>query len=72
MDEKRWGVDTLKQVSRYLEVFSKKDLSKSCDVNTKLNAEMGQMVSIVDQFRDNIRRSLSQIKGLSENNSPVH
>ncbi len=72
MDEKRWGVDTLKQVSRYLEVFSKKDLSKSCDVNTKLNAEMGQMVSIVDQFRDNIRRYLSQIKGLSENNSPVH
>jgi len=69
IDEKRWGVDTLNQVSYYLKGFSKKDLSIECDVNTKLNSEIGQVVSVVDQFRCTIQNALLQINKLSENNA---
>jgi len=68
IDEKRWGVDTIKQVRDYMKVFSKKDLSSPCEINTSFNSEIGAVVNIIFDFRENIRSSLLQIKSSSDEN----
>ncbi len=58
LDEKFWGVDALKQVSKYMQFFVKKDLSNHCDVNVNYNSELIEVVSVIDNFRINIRSTL--------------
>ncbi|MDN3641012.1 methyl-accepting chemotaxis protein [Simiduia curdlanivorans] len=71
IDEKRWGVDALSAIARYFQHFADKDLSVKCDVNTSLNAEMGDMVSTIDQFREEIRGALVDIKQVADTNQNV-
>jgi methyl-accepting chemotaxis protein len=61
-------VDTIKQVRDYMKVFSKKDLSSPCEINTSFNSEIGAVVNIIFDFRENIRSSLLQIKSSSDEN----
>ncbi|UTA47208.1 methyl-accepting chemotaxis protein [Simiduia sp. 21SJ11W-1] len=62
VDEKRWGVDALQQVGDYFQHFARKDLTVTCDVNTSLNAEMGEIVQTIDTFREQIQLAMSDIK----------
>lgn len=68
IDEKRWGVDALQSVADYFKHFARKDLSVDCNVDTKLNAEMADMVQTVDLFRAEIRAALVDIKRVAELN----
>ncbi len=62
LDEKRWGVDSVKQVAGYLTHLSAKDLTRECQVNAGFNAEMQHMLGVLDQFRSNIRAALREVK----------
>ncbi|WP_293264017.1 methyl-accepting chemotaxis protein [Neptunomonas sp.] len=66
LDEKRWGVDPLKQVRSYLQYLSSKDLSKECTVDSRFNSELKQVLDTVDEFRTSIRTSLQDIKNSSD------
>lgn len=73
LDEKRWGVDALKQMSHYMENFARRDLSQECKVNANFNTELGQMLSVIDSFRHNIRSALLETKQFaSSNKNAVH
>lgn len=61
-DEKRWGVDTLRQVSAYLAHFSSRDLTRAAQVDARYNLEMHGMLTVIDQFRENIRSALEEVK----------
>ena len=69
IDEKRWGVDTVRQVSAYLARFSARDLSRAADINARFNGEMQDMLTVIDQFRENIRAALNEVKDASRENS---
>lgn len=73
LDEKRWGVDALKQVSHYLENFTRRDLSQQCEVNANFNTELGQVLAVIDNFRNSIRSTLQETRQFaSSNQSAVH
>ncbi|KYC28865.1 putative Methyl-accepting chemotaxis sensory transducer [Sterolibacterium denitrificans] len=61
-DEKRWGVQALAELSAYLRHFGQRDLSQSCNVNATLNAEIRSVIEVIEGFRDNVRRSIDEIK----------
>ena len=61
-DEKRWGVDTVRQVAAYLAHFSARDLSREARINTRFNREVHDMLTVIDQFRENIRLALNEVK----------
>lgn len=62
IDEKIWGVNTLKDVTDYMKNFEKKDLSVDCDINGTYNLEFSGVLNVINQFRDNVRNSLNDIK----------
>jgi len=62
IDEKRWGVDTVRQVSAYLAHFTAKDLSREARINAAFNQEVHDMLTVIDQFRENIRVALNEVK----------
>ncbi len=70
IDEKRWGVKSLQEVSEYMKKFAEKDLSQPCDVNTSFNSEIAHVVTIIDDFRSVIQQSLIllQQQGLENSN----
>jgi len=68
LDEKRWGVTTLKQLSTYLENFGRKDLSRSCNVSSQYNAEIKGVIDIIENFRANVRSTLVDAKGVADEN----
>ena len=73
LDEKRWGVDALKQMSGYMEHFSRRDLSQECKVNARFNTEIGQVLCVIDSFRNSIRSALLETKQFaSSNKDAVH
>ena len=73
LDEKRWGVDTLKQMSHYMENFARRDLSQECQVNARFNTELGQVLSVIDSFRTSIRSALQETRQFaSSNKDAVH
>ncbi len=73
LDEKRWGVDALKQMSRYMENFARRDLSQECKVNASFNTELGQVLSVIDSFRHSIRSALLETKQFAgSNKNAVH
>jgi methyl-accepting chemotaxis protein len=65
IDEKRWGVDTLRQVSAYLAHFSARDLTRETRVDARYNQEMHDMLVVIDQFRENMRSALDEVKQAS-------
>jgi methyl-accepting chemotaxis protein len=69
IDEKRWGVDTVRQVSAYLAHFSARDLSREARINARFNQEVHDMLVVIDQFRENIRNALNEVKQSSRETS---
>jgi len=65
LDEKRWGVDTVRQVSLYLANFSTRDLSRAASIDASFNREVHDMLTVIDQFRENIRVALNEVKQVS-------
>jgi methyl-accepting chemotaxis protein len=62
IDEKRWGVDTLRQVAAYLAHFGDRDLTREARIDARFNKEADGMLVVIDQFRENIRGALSEVK----------
>lgn len=71
LDEKRWGVESLRQVAAYLAHFTAKDLSRACQVNARFNAEISHVLHVVDSFRTSIRAALDDVKRTSAENVAV-
>jgi len=71
IDEKRWGVDTVRQVSAYLAHFTDKDLSREASINATFNQEVHDMLVVIDQFRENIRVALNEVKQSSQESGAV-
>lgn len=71
LDEKKWGVDSWRELAAYLSHFSAKDLSRECQVNASFNAEVSDVVRVVDQFRGNIRSALADAKRTSSVSAQV-
>ena len=70
-DEKKWGVDSLKSLASYLQHFGRKDLTHQPDFDSRFNAEVTQVLNVVDNFRAVIRAALSEIKGSSQENANI-
>lgn len=70
-DEKRWGVESLSQVSQYMKNFTEKNLSVACRVDVRFNQEMAGVLSVVDGFRESIRNALVDVKSSAESNSKL-
>lgn len=68
LDEKRWGVTALKELTFYLNNFTHKDLSKPCQVNSSLNAEITTVISVIETFRANVRQSIDDAKNITRTN----
>ncbi|PKH57227.1 methyl-accepting chemotaxis protein [Shewanella sp. Choline-02u-19] len=62
IDEKYWGVDSLNNVTTYMKAFEKKDLSVPCDVDSRYNSEIGNVLSVVNNFRVNVKDALVDIQ----------
>ncbi len=71
LDEKRWGVVLQRQVAAYMAQFSRKDLSRGCEVDVRFSAEIAQMLEVIDGFRNSIRKALDDVKRTSEENVEV-
>ena len=70
-DEKKWGVDSLRRLSAYLQHFGRKDLTNQPDFDVRFNAEVKQVLNVVDNFRSVIRTALGDIKGSSQENAQI-
>jgi len=68
LDEKRWGVDALQQVSLYMENFTRRDLSQPCDVDARFNTEITQVLDVIDNFRTSIRDALKESQQFADHN----
>ena len=71
IDEKKWGVNALNDVTAYMANFTAKDLSRECQVNAKFNAEIQHVLEVIDTFRHNIRAAIEDVKATSSENERV-
>lgn len=62
IDEKVWGVDSLKKVTEYMKNFERKDLSIPCTINSLYNSEMEKVLSVINTFRENVKIALIDIQ----------
>lgn len=62
VDEKVWGVDSLKKVTEYMKNFERKDLSTPCTINSLYNSEMEKVLSVINTFRENVKIALIDIQ----------
>ncbi len=62
IDEKKWGVNALNEVTEYMANFTAKDLSRECRVDARFNAEIQHVLEVIDTFRRNIRSALEDVK----------
>jgi len=71
IDEKKWGVNALQEVTEYMANFTAKDLSRECQINAKFNAEIQHVLEVIDTFRHNIRAAIEDVKYASSENERV-
>lgn len=62
IDEKIWGVDSLKNVTMYMKNFERKDLSIPCNVNSQYNSEITNVLNVINTFRRNVKLALEEIQ----------
>lgn len=62
IDEKFWGVDSLESVTNYMKNFERKDLSVPCKINSKYNREIGNVLNVINTFRENVKNALVGIQ----------
>ncbi len=66
LDEKRWGVDTLREVVTALQQISRRNLTVPLSVNVNYNAELAAVTRVIEQFRENIRSTLIETKQVAQ------
>lgn len=71
VDEKRWGVVALAQLSDYLKNFSDRELTRSCDVSTAYNAEIEQVIAVIEEFRGRLREALKEAQSVAQDSENV-
>ncbi|MBS4097642.1 MAG: methyl-accepting chemotaxis protein [Sulfuricella sp.] len=71
IDEKKWGVNALSEVTDYMANFTAKDLSRECRVDARFNAEIQHVLEVIDTFRHNIRSALEDVKQSSAQSEQV-
>ncbi len=71
LDEKRWGVRSLRDVVNYMQCFKAKDLSRACTVDVRFNSEMQHVLTVIDEFRNAIRVALVDAKRASGDNQQL-
>lgn len=69
LDEKKWGVDSLKEITGYLENFKHRNLSVVGDFNTSFNSEIGAVVNVIDEFRIEIAYAIKKVSDSAESNN---
>lgn len=62
IDEKIWGVDSLKNVTMYMRNFERKDLSIPCNINSQYNSEIINVLNVINTFRFNVKVALEEIQ----------
>ena len=62
IDEKFWGVDALKDVTEYMKSFETKDLSIPCELDSRYNSEIGNVLTVINAFRVNVKDALIDIQ----------
>ncbi|HUX30257.1 MAG TPA: methyl-accepting chemotaxis protein [Thiobacillus sp.] len=62
VDEKKWGVESLRQINAYLAWLARRELTRKCTVNVRYNSEMELVLDTVDKFRESIRGALHDVK----------
>ncbi|WP_413283642.1 methyl-accepting chemotaxis protein [Vibrio sp. MA40-2] len=62
IDEKIWGVDSLKNVALYMKAFERRDLSVPCDIDSSYNSEFGKVLEVINRFREEVRLALTDIQ----------
>ncbi|POB48120.1 methyl-accepting chemotaxis protein [Vibrio vulnificus] len=62
IDEKIWGVDSLKNVTMYMRNFERKDLSTPCNINSQYNSENTNVLNVINTFRFNVKVALEEIQ----------
>ena len=62
IDEKFWGVDSLRKITDYMRTFERKDLSAECQVDSRYNSEMSKVLDVVNSFRVNVKDALLDIQ----------
>ncbi|MDO6542194.1 methyl-accepting chemotaxis protein [Photobacterium sanguinicancri] len=62
IDEKYWGVESLKRVTEYMHRFENKDLSVACEVDSRYNSELGAVLTVINSFRQNVNNALIGIQ----------
>lgn len=66
LDEKRWGVTALGQLSDYLSNFGNRDLSQQCRVDADYNEEIAKVIGVIETFRGNVRATLADAQRASQ------
>lgn len=62
IDEKIWGVDSLKNVTMYMRNFERKDLSTPCNINSQYNSEITNVLNVINTLRFNVKVALEEIQ----------
>lgn len=71
IDEKYWGVDSLREITRYMQAFEHKDLSQECQVNSRYNSEMANILQVINAFRLNVKQALLDIQGQANTSDEI-
>ncbi|UUO21981.1 methyl-accepting chemotaxis protein [Colwellia sp. M166] len=71
IDEKFWGVDSLKSVTNYMKNFEKKDLSVPCEINSQYNSEISKVLNVINGFRQNVQGALVDIQQQASNSDEI-
>ena len=71
IDEKVWGVNSLRDVTQYMRVFENKDLSVPCDIDSRYNSEFGNVLEVINRFRENVRSALVVIQNQANESGDI-
>lgn len=71
IDEKIWGVDSLRNVASYMKNLENKNLSESCKINSNYNSEFGNVLDVINRFREKVRSALIDIKVQAVNSDDI-
>jgi methyl-accepting chemotaxis protein len=71
IDEKVWGVNSLRDVTQYMRAFENKDLSIPCDIDSRYNSEFGNVLEVINRFRENVRSALVVIQNQANESGDI-
>ncbi|WDE08316.1 methyl-accepting chemotaxis protein [Thalassomonas viridans] len=71
LDEKYWGVDSLRKITAYMGHFEQKNLAVPCEINSDYNSEMAKILKVINAFRENVQKTLQGIKTQADHSEQV-